>query len=71
VNGEALRVEIVAHTPHLNSVGGKESSSIAERTSFKANGVVPLIDDEHSHKSLIAVDDKVAAPFVHVLVLAN
>jgi len=55
----------------LHRVGREESASIAEGTSLEADGVVPLIYDEHSQESFIAVDDKVAAPFVHVFVLAN
>lgn len=66
MKSESLGEKVITDASHLHSVRCKELASIDEATSFESHWVVSLIHNEHADNSLIAIDNEVAAEFVHV-----
>ena len=71
VKCECLSEEIISNTSHLNCILSVEFSSVDKVRSHKGHWIVSLSHDEHSHDSLIAIDNEIASKLSHVFMLLN
>ena len=71
MQSDSLGKHVVSDTSHLDSVGCEELSTVDKAASFKGDGVVSLVHNEHSYDSLITIDDEVTTEFMHVFFLLN
>ena len=71
VQGDRLRVQILAHALHLDRELREAGSPVDVARPDKAYGVVALLRDQHADQLFVAVYDKLAAELVRILVVGG
>ena len=68
MESESFGVEVISYTTHLDGKLCIARATVGVRGSEECDGVVALLDDEHTGNFLVAVYDEVAAEFVGVFI---
>ena len=71
MQGDSLGEHVISNASHLDCIGCEELASIHEAAASEGHRVVPLVHNEHSNDSLVAIDNEVSAKLVHVLLLLD
>ena len=71
VKSDCLREEIIPHTSHHHSVHRQILASIDKSRPCEGNREVSLLKNEHSHQSLISIDDEIASKLSQVFSFRN
>jgi hypothetical protein len=63
VHGDGLGEHVITHASHLHCVGRKHFASVDEGGPLERNRVISFVHNQHSHNSLISIDNKIPAKF--------
>ena len=66
MKSKSLSKHVISDTSHLDSVWCEKLASIDETSSLEGDWIVALVHDKHANDALVAINDEVAAPFIHV-----
>ena len=67
MQSHSLSEHIISNTSHLHRIWREELRAVDEAASLESHWVVPLVHDQHTDDSLVAINDEVASELVHVL----
>lgn len=64
---QCLCEEIISNTAHLNCIRCEQTTSVNETWSEESDWVVSLSHDQHTDKTLVAINNEIATELSHIL----